>query len=104
MFKIEDVTMRGQTIRGSRKTVIFVHPKGETILENLENRRDRPYTAFRKEVLPQVFAKLDLDPETKVRWSNRAGCSCPCSPGFIIEDHKGTGHRLYRQDVHVTVS
>ena len=22
----------------------------------------------------------------KIRWSRYAGCSCPCSPGFILED------------------
>jgi hypothetical protein len=104
MFKIEDVAMRGQTSRSTSKTVIFVHPQGETVLDHLLNRRDRPYTAFRKEVLPALFTRLGLAQDTKVRWSSRAGCSCPCSPGFIIEDNGVNGHQLYRQDVHVTVS
>jgi len=73
----------------SKATRVYVWPKGETILENLENRRERPYTVYRKEVIPAVLAKLGLPSDTKVRWSQYAGCSCPCSPGFIIDADRG---------------
>lgn len=105
MFKeIEVETMafdRWSSRRRAKKARIYIWPKGESIMENLQNRRDRPHTAYRKEVLPTVFQKLGLDPATKVRWSQYAGCSCPCSPGFIVESYPA---ELIGRDVSVTVS
>lgn len=75
---------------------VFIWPEGESVWENLNNRRDRPHTYYRKAIMPQVLAQLGLSPE-RVQWSQKAGCSCPCSPGFILK-----GVRL-RGDVHVTI-
>lgn len=80
----------------AKQTRIYVWPQGESILENLENRRQRPYTAYKKEVIPAVLEKMGLPADTKVRWSQYAGCSCPCSPGFIVDGDS-------RRDVHVDV-
>lgn len=79
------------------KTRIYVWPKGETLIENLENRKSRPYDLFRKQVIPTVLAQLGVDASTKIRWSQYAGCSCPCSPGFVLDKRLG-------KDVHVTVT
>ena len=81
----------------SKQTRIFVWPEGESIMDNLANRRQRPHTTYKKEVIPAVLKAMDLPADTKVRWSQYAGCSCPCSPGFII-----TGHS--RHDVHVNIA
>jgi hypothetical protein len=62
---------------------LFVFHRNETILENLMLRRQRPSQAYRKEVLPKVFKKLKLKP-TRITWSQKAGCSCGCSPGFFL--------------------
>ena len=78
------------------KTRVYVWPQSESILENLQNRRQRPYTIWKKEVIPSVLKELGLPTNTKVRWSQYAGCSCPCSPGFIIDSN-------YGKDVHVTL-
>jgi hypothetical protein len=64
---------------------IYIFPKGENILQNIENRKQRPYTVYRKELIPAILESVKLPKGTKVRWSQYAGCSCPCSPGFIIE-------------------
>lgn len=101
MFKIEEIKTQRQTSRSSRKPVIFIHPQGESILENLANRKDRPYTAYRKEVIPNVMKMLGIGGDVKVRWSQRAGCSCPCSPGFIVEG--GESWKIGQKDIHVTV-
>ena len=65
---------------------IYVHPKGETILENLFiGRHNRPYKMYRELILPTVLEELGWDTDTKLRWSQKAGCTmCPCSPGFIV--------------------
>lgn len=72
--------------RYSPKAVIYFWPENETVIEQLENRRSRPYTQYRK-LLPQVFEAIGLDPadpSLKASWSQYAGCSCPCSPGFVL--------------------
>lgn len=66
----------------------------ETIVENLFNRHYRPKKALR-ELLPEVFAKAGVHPDAihacvrQSRWSQKAGCSCGCSPGFIVDNLAG---------------
>lgn len=61
---------------------LYVDIEDETIFDNLANRTRRPYNIYKTAIwsseLPQVF---DLG---KLSWSQYAGCSCPCSPGFIL--------------------
>lgn len=71
------------------KTRVYIFPS-ETILENLMNRRERPAKQWKKEILPVVLGRLGIDmSRVKIRWSQYAGCSCPCSPGFILDGHRG---------------
>lgn len=74
----------------------YVHPSGETVLENLfVGRRNRPVDLYKNEVVPEVkqaladFVSEQLNrpvalSEFSLRWSQKAGCSCGCSPGFIV--------------------
>lgn len=78
-------TAKGQRYR-SERSKIFIFPEGETIIQNLENRRHRPSTAYKKELMPKILEKAGLPADTKVSWSQKAGCSCGCSPGFILSD------------------
>lgn len=88
-----------------QKTRIFIFEKGEGILENLMKRHSRPYEEYKKEVLPLVKAWLaanrpdvnELEIGRHVGWSQKAGCSCGCSPGFIV-DYFGC------RDIYVTIS
>ena len=45
----------------------------------------------------QIAALRNLFPETKtIRFSHKAGCSCGCSPGFVIKhDHPNQFGRTY---------
>lgn len=65
------------------KTRVFFWQERESILDGLALRHDRPFDEYRK-LLPEVFKALGIEP-VKARWSQRAGCSCPCSPGFILD-------------------
>lgn len=67
---------------------LFIEERNETVLENLILRYSRPSKAYRKEVLPKVFKKLGID--VSASWSQKAGCSCGCSPGFILDIHPGS--------------
>jgi hypothetical protein len=81
------------------KSRMYFWPQGESVMENVFNRRARPYEEFRKLIpLALVEAGVPLEEARNVtaRWSQRAGCSCPCSPGFILSGVDG-------RDFHVTV-
>ena len=73
------------------KTRIYFHPSSETVMENLMNRKSRPYNEYRK-MLPKLFEQLgwnDGKIMPRAKWSQFAGCSCPCSPGFVVDNVYG---------------
>jgi|LSQX01.3.fsa_nt_gb hypothetical protein len=49
-----------------------------------------------RKVLPEILKQAGI-PEAKASWSWKAGCSCGCTPGFILD--KG-----YGMDIFVDVS
>ena len=67
------------------KSHLSVHMLGESIWDNLMNRRNRP-TKIWKMVGETAMASLGLDEElfAKMYWNQRAGCSCGCSPAFVM--------------------
>lgn len=65
------------------RAILFVFPHREKGLEQFIYRLSRPVNLYR-ELLPDIFKALGLPADTKARWSWKAGCSCPCSPGFIL--------------------
>lgn len=86
------------------KPRLYVWVDGENILENFANRFDRPQKLYRS-MLPEIFKALDLEP-VKASWSQKAGCSCGCSPGFILDinqDYGYSGAGQERVDYHVTL-
>lgn len=66
---------------------IYVQVGDFDLLENLENRRRRPYTEFRKYIERVVWPTLGWqETAPKLGWRQNAGCSmCPCSPGFVVQ-------------------
>jgi len=65
---------------------VYIWPnEKETVVEQMVNRRCRPHQQWRRDVMPKVIQELKLPFDTKYRWSQFAGCSCPCSPGFILD-------------------
>lgn len=81
------------------KPRIYVHPAGESIMENFANRRSRPSKLYRQLAVAPALKALGLPADTKVTWSQFAGCTmCPCSPGFIVQAY-GTP----KANVHCTV-
>lgn len=76
------------------KNKIYMWPD-ETVWENLENRRNRPHTEWKKEVIPMVMDWLKTNKpnhyetlkNSKWGWRQNCGCSmCPCSPGFVSDN------------------
>lgn len=70
---------------------VYVSLRDETIFENLMNRRNRPTKIYRA-ITAATLREKGITVK-KMRWSQFAGCTCPCSPGFILDDYdfeKGT--------------
>lgn len=71
----------------------------ETLLENLMNRTTRPANAWGRTIRAAMkVAGL----EGTIGWYNKAGCSCPCSPGFIWTNAPYIdGYHTYDVSVHI---
>lgn len=81
----------------TKKTRVYAHADVPfNVLEDLENRGRRPHQVYRPLVL-EALAQIGLT-DIKLNWSQYAGCSCPCSPGFIL-----TGDRPCGIDIWVTL-
>jgi hypothetical protein len=104
-FKIKSVDVKqeyysqrkGEPYRDSNKAYVWV--SGESIAENLTERRSRPYKYYQENILPEILRQVDAKhPEYKISinvkdwgWRQKCGCSmCPCSPGFIQKTGSGT--------------
>jgi hypothetical protein len=77
-----------QKAKDTKARVYFSMSK-ETVWSNLLERWNRPYKDFKVQAMPQVLEAMGLPADTKYRWSQKAGCSCGCSPGFIIDSVTG---------------
>jgi hypothetical protein len=91
MLQITDITT--QPIRlsksqrwGDVKPRVYLSFKGETIVDDLMNRRRRPYEVI-KPLLAELLACETKAQDVKLSWSQKAGCSCGCSPGFIVSGY-----------------
>jgi hypothetical protein len=74
-------------IQGRRKAAhAYFFLTGESILENLVNRRSRPTKEYKK-LLWEILKKEGYTEHevSRITWSQTCGCSCKCSPGFRIE-------------------
>jgi hypothetical protein len=109
MLKVEKLTISPNghdrfSRRPTPKPRIYCHPVGETILDNLRNRHSRPYNLY-KPLVKAFLEEQGVDTtKVRVRWSQYAGCSCPCSPGFILETkHLPWNHELHGKDIWLDV-
>jgi hypothetical protein len=80
----------------SRESHIYVGIQSESVFDNLQNRKLRPYTIWKKELLPEVARIVEQQTEFNMRskksWNQYLGCSCPCSPGFKTQVLDGNGN------------
>ena len=98
-LKIQEIKVKenNRVVLGNPvKTRVYFFTADESILENLTKRFHRPYEAYRK-LLPEVFKQVNLQPNVKAKWRQKAGCKCGCSPGFILDGDNG-------KDIFVTIT
>jgi hypothetical protein len=94
MLTITEVKTRPMS-RTQKAGRVYVWLKGENVLENFVARHNRPHQVYRDylvDALERVGASLE---GCTVNWSQKAGCGCGCSPGFVV--------RGLRTDVHITL-
>lgn len=110
-LKVKEISV-GKTDRSNSRGQVHVFVEGESLLENLFYRRDRPYKYYRQ-LMPDVLkfvqnnlkCKSDIQKRRKINitnenfmsmgWSQYAGCSCGCSPGFILKHDDMRGFEFY---------
>ena len=96
-MKIKNARLQWSQERRTTKSVMYFFPSGETLINNIAERRRRPYNEYRK-LIPKVCEMVGLNyKDHQFTWSQKAGCSCGCSPGFIIK-------HLYCKQVFVDVT
>jgi len=69
------------------KTRVYVSVKGESLWDDFENRTSRPHTLWAPHV-KKALIDAGWPADVKLRWSQKAGCSCPCSPAFFVTGGK----------------
>jgi hypothetical protein len=77
----------GRDERGN-KVRVYVSVRGESVLDNFADRYSRPTKVYRK-FLPAALAAAGIDRDAKAVWNQRAGCSCGCSPAFVVDARTG---------------
>ncbi len=87
MMNMKVTHVKTMPIQGRRKAAhAYFFLTGESILENLKNRRSRPSKEFRKLLWGILKKEGYTEHEVgRVAWSQYCGCSCGCSSGFRIE-------------------
>lgn len=69
---------------------VSVFPDGESILDNLLDRHDRPWQVW-KPMVEKALREMGVGFE-KLAWRQRYYCDCPCSPGFVVVGTVGPGY------------
>lgn len=90
--------------RYGTKPRVYVSIQDESLAENLENRRNRPVKVYR-DIVKQALQEIEVGVE-KLLWSQYAGCTCACSPGFVLttSEKRYSGKDAYMMtDIWVTV-
>jgi len=84
-----EVTRKIRRWGRSRRARLYVwfardDDRPRTVESLLTERYTNPVTAYRK-ALPAIYEAAGLPTTTKAAWSQTAGCSCGCSPGFVLD-------------------
>ncbi len=65
-------------------------------LDKAFNKMNREIVEAKRKLLDKALKALDISIEKKPSFSRKAGCSCGCSPGFILDTYR---HDLYVSEI-----
>jgi hypothetical protein len=80
---------------GHSRRRVFVSLKGETVLENFFGGRFNNPVDWLRPVVKAYLLGRGI-PVKGMVWSQKAGCSCPCSPGFVVAQAGPNIHLTYK--------
>jgi hypothetical protein len=90
-FKVKKIDIRtvqdGSRNRWNSRVHIFEdnNPAHKPVVELFNGERwNKPQRDYKIQVMPAVIKAMGLVCP-KVTWSQKAGCQCGCSPGFIVK-------------------
>lgn len=84
MTKVEKRQYDRYTVN-KNKSILFFHPKDETVYQNfVEGGRYKRPTAELKKHVADILTAAGVQAFSTPRWSQKAYCSCGCSPGFVF--------------------
>jgi len=66
---------------------LFVADTAEHLLQNIKDLP--PHEYYRDQLMPEVLAAMGLPADSEFHWDPLAGCSCGCSPGYVMDHSKG---------------
>lgn len=101
-YKVTEVKRLAVTGRDrQRRNVLYFSVTNQEFAKPVKEllsgfRWNNPFRDYRK-LLPEVFEKLGLPKTTKARWSQKAGCSCGCSPGFILDTYTYPAENMWAE-------
>ena len=73
----------------SAQTRIYLWKNKQSIGDNLLSRGREPVALYRRDLLPAISSQVPEVAGNNWTWSSKAGCSCGCSPGFIVKSTVG---------------
>lgn len=88
-MKIEIKVQNNEQDEIPQRSIIYIDLIGANIKKEIREKKDNYWTVYKHEVIPSVLEQANLPLNTKVIWSKKAGCSCGCSPGFLITGKSG---------------
>jgi hypothetical protein len=64
---------------------VSIDDEGKSPIQDILSgaRYNRPNELYRT-MLPEIFKALGFPEGVTAKWSQKAGCQCPCSPGFVL--------------------
>ncbi len=84
------IQLRVDKAGSERKTRIYIFEEGENTIRDQVGDDLRSAQQIYKIMLEQLLIQEGvIENKNQLRWSSTAGCSCGCSPGFIVNGSYG---------------
>src|SRR5271170_5243276 len=58
---------------------------GETPVQNLTARFERPWQVWQETIIPEIYVELNLPADIECVWDQNAGSKAGADPGFILK-------------------
>ncbi|MCA1800259.1 MAG: hypothetical protein LC650_03105 [Actinobacteria bacterium] len=89
-MKVTKIDVRNNRENRRGKTRVFVMALDRDALQEDQLTHRQAVARMKRAVIPKVLEQLGVTSEhVKAGFSQKAGCACGCSPGFVLDAHWG---------------